>query len=355
MMTTESDTTTSNSAIIVQQSNLNRKIDNASAGIANIADILKRGVIYTDGFDPATNNILNTLLSSIPPSIVDNCKPSCSNNFKIQVSSQEMRFICSQVTELFNDLSSFRSQLVSIEDQIQIMKAEHKKVVEDLKTEFKRELDTVKEQHKKDICELKATCNNQRQYSQMNNVMFHNLIVSITGNTDFTQEVANVLNHLLPMLKVPLSVHNINVTHPMRSNRRGEPLIIVRFVNRHIKKDILSLRHVLERYQVGATEHLTQMNASILKQASHIVGRDNAWSEDCSIYARCGNRTVSIVCDEDLKKLRANYRRLHAPNLRPYRNNSMRSTNPRGYSNHSSYRRNIREQHMLYSQVASNH
>ena len=176
------------------------------------------------------------------------------------VSPVDIKLILSQVTELVEDLSSFRAEMASIKDDIVLFKQQQASELTKLKNDFNSELRKLQENQKKEIKQLKKITNANNQYPRLNNAVLHNFHVPSREewNVSYTERVAWQLNEYLPMLDVPLNKYNIDITHPLRNNTKGQPVVIIRLVNRHIRNNILDHAFVLERYGIFASEHLTR-------------------------------------------------------------------------------------------------
>ena len=157
------------------------------------------------------------------------------------------------------------------------------------------ELTAAKLQFNKEISQLKEQNNSLDQYLRSNNLFFRNFhIPENCEGARLAYYVANKLNYLMPYLDIPVSVHNINITHPMRTNAQGHTLIIVRFTNRHVRHNIYENRLHLQNYGITVTEHLTQYNVKLLHAAKNKVGQDNAWSYNGKIFALSNGKRVII-------------------------------------------------------------
>ena len=108
------------------------------------------------------------------------------------------------------------------------------------------------------------------------------------------------------MLKIPLNPYNIDITHPLRNNDKGQPVIILRLLNRHIRHEIYYYRKLLlVRYNITVSEHLTPENLILKRKAEAIVGSDNVWTYDCKMYALSRGKTINIRNEKSLSFLHA--------------------------------------------------
>ena len=116
--------------------------------------------------------------------------------------------------------------------------------------------------------------------------------------------VAFWLNKFLPMLSTLVTPHNIDITHPLKNNAKGQTVLILRFGNRHVRHDIFNNREFLLRHGITVSEHLTQDNLTLKRKAEAIVGEMNVWSFDCKIYALSQGRRISIWNEKSLSFLK---------------------------------------------------
>ena len=263
-----------------------------------------------------------TELTSTPVKII-----SSGSTAKSCLCKEDLNLILSQVTELVEDLRSFRTEISSINEGILLFKQQQAKEITDMKKEFDDKLDIIRTKHKKDFKQLKKITNANNQYPRLNNAILHNFFVPSREEWDvcYTDRVAWQINQYLPMLDIPVNKFNIEITHPLRNNAKGQPVVIVRFVNRHIRNDILDNKHILEKFGVYATEHLTRDNVQLLNQARRIVGSNNAWAFNGDLFALVNGKKYSIVEDDDLSILRDAHTKMLAEMKSTGRNRSSTS------------------------------
>ena len=238
--------------IAAKQIILSDKVDNATEGITTILSQLSN---VTHDLDDETKEAVGELVTTVcstSPSMKDiKVRNTPCGTSSLIISSDQVKLICQQVTELFNDLTSFRAELRSInndlenhivkqEENMQLMKAQHDEAMTQMKTKFENDLAKIRKDNEMEVRSLKAKCNDNYQYSCKNNLVFDNFLVpnwayeKDCNGFELAKYVAFYINEFIPMLQTPVSPHNIDITHPLRNNANGQPVIIVRFVNRHI-------------------------------------------------------------------------------------------------------------------------
>lgn len=172
--------------------------------------------------------------------------------------------------------------------------------------------------HAADTHKLTTINNDLDQHYRLHNAIFHNIRVppinydksgkqiSHPGdNAKFCQYIADQLNHYLPNLSIPVSMHNIDIAHPLRNNAKNQPVVIVRFVNRHLRNEILEKENksILKSFGIGVTEQLTPRNMELFNKTKDIVGGPNVWSRNGKIFARTDKGKVHVTLDTILNNL----------------------------------------------------
>ena len=121
---------------------LQTKIDKAADGISTIVSQLASA--SSDELDIEAKEAVGKLVTAVSTSSTLSSPNQLSTTSNLKLSSDQIKLICQQVTELVNDLASFRSELLSLSEQV----ADHiKKIQEDMKDmkkSFNEELDIIK-------------------------------------------------------------------------------------------------------------------------------------------------------------------------------------------------------------------
>ena len=98
-----------------------------------------------------------------------------------------------------------------------------------------------------------------------------------------------------------LTVGDIDTSHPLQARSGGnKPMVIIKFVRRDVRNDILQRRKLMKRYGVNATEQLTEENIILFKKVQDFAGTENTWTDQAVIFMRAGENTFRINCIEDL-------------------------------------------------------
>ena len=236
--------------IAAQQVVSAEKKENATEGISTILSQLSTTPNLQDDAKEAVDNLVKTVCTT-SPSIKSSLEVKNTSSSSPVISSEQVKLICQQVRELFNDLSSFRTELRSMDT---VLHNHIKKLEEDMismKAKHDEDMKAMKSKHETDIAKVKGKVNDNDQYPRKNNLIFGNVWLPDWAKQrdcngfELANYVAFNLNTFLPMLHTPVTPYNIDITHPLRNNRDGKSVIIVRFVNRHIRHDIYNNRESL--------------------------------------------------------------------------------------------------------------
>ena len=161
---------------------------------------------------------------------------------------------------------------------------------------------------------LQSQCevNNSRlnlldQYTRKNCLLLHAkklLISPKLKGINYSKKVVEFLNSNFPnnALSKKLSVYDIDTSHPLhRKNRinNGKHIVIIKFVRRDLRNEVLANRKLLKRAGVTVTEHLTDYNLNLLKKAQELAGFKNAWSDQGIVFMKVEENTFKITCEAD--------------------------------------------------------
>jgi hypothetical protein len=160
---------------------------------------------------------------------------------------------------------------------------------------------------------LSLACDDLEQYSRNSNLLIHGVLPISQGTTEdgLTDHVVDLLNKYLgtTIQGGDLSaVHRIGRSTPTASSTHPKPLpIIVQFVNRKSRNQVLSLRKNLKGKGFSITEQLTARKALLLKKAAEYVANNKvqaAWSHEGRVLVKSlTNRTIVIHSETELSKL----------------------------------------------------
>lgn len=109
--------------------------------------------------------------------------------------------------------------------------------------------------------------------------------------------------------KLPLHSNNIAACYTLpRKNAKAPPAIVVRFVNRKHKSDLLRQSRQLRGSGVYLNEHLTKKNADIARQA-RILRKEKkiqaTWTRNCKVMIKLNGtpEEAKVITIKDLEEL----------------------------------------------------
>ena len=291
-----------------KQVELQSKIDNATDGITNILSRLvssSSSELDTES-QQAVRDLITTVCPTSPPSL-----PSTSSS--LNLSSDDVKMICTQVTELFNDLASFKAELNSLDEEVRSFMSQTKKDMEDMKKSFEKDMALMQADFQKEIKQIRTKSEGNDQYPRKNNLLLDNFRLPYWARRKdcdgfaLACYVAHWLNKFLPMLSTPITPHNIDITHPLMNNSKGQTRLIIRFLNRHVRHNVFANREALLQHGISVSEHLTQENLALQRKAEAIVGESNVWSHDCKLFAFSQGKTISVWNEKSLSFLKPSF------------------------------------------------
>ena len=158
------------------------------------------------------------------------------------------------------------------------------------------------------INKLQLELNNIQQYIKVDNALLHKFILPPKGisSLQFSMCVAHQLNTFLPQLPVKVTWEHISTAHKLRTKNKKSNVIIVRFCNRNIKDMVLNAKHMLPK-PLAITEHLTEPNMTILKEAQKLFGYDYVRTDSCKIFIDLHGKPHKVASLAAVRKLYAEY------------------------------------------------
>lgn len=203
-----------------------------------------------------------------------------------------------------NKLSEIKADFLSKEHDLKVAQ---EKLEKDL-AEEKRENIKLREQAKetKELTQtlLRRQCESE-QYSRKNNIKIYGL--RETGRRETALETTHlVLEFLNEKLGVRVGWQDICISH-----RLGNPephrcrSVIVKFVRRLTKLEVLENRYRLKGSGIVISEDLTPVNNKLFWELRDSLGQNNVWTRDCQIFVntRGGPRNVNIANRREIEAL----------------------------------------------------
>ena len=198
----------------------------------------------------------------------------------------------SEVTKLRKDLS----QLEKIKKQLQGK-------VDKVKIEaYENDLDN----YDKVLVQFNSRLQHIEQYSRLNSALFHlrdlNDIPKIQSEKNMVQYACNKINEKVN-LNFVVTPGYIDTAHLLRRKDKNNksPILIVKFVNRWPKNEVLSSKDVFRADGVAVTEHLCEQRLELLKEAQRRLGRKNVYTDQCVIYVKSSKGERKIRNFDDIE------------------------------------------------------
>lgn len=203
-----------------------------------------------------------------------------------------------------DELDEIRRSLNSLSADIGEMAKQLTTLVE-LVEEVKLLRMAVKEKDKK-ISDLEKRVDDLEQYSRMDDLLISGLetkhqsyaraLTTAEGGGEdqaTPNEQGSLENQVLRFMEgqnMNLNAAMISACHTLpRRDGNTKPLIVMRFVNRKVKMDLLSQGRKLRGTNVYLNEHLTKKNADIARQA-RILKKQNklqaTWTRNCKVWIK---------------------------------------------------------------------
>ena len=184
-------------------------------------------------------------------------------------------------------MATRQKELDEIRKSLDFQSGEISKINKTLKllTELMVEIKELKQQNldkDKKIADLEKRLDDFEQYSRMNDLIVSGLktrpptyarAAALNLEEPTESDIASIERQVVSFLEgkgIPVEESDIEACHPLQSrqNNKDSPAIIIRFVNRKRKTEILKQGKKLKGTNVYLNEHLTKRNGQIARQDS---------------------------------------------------------------------------------------
>ncbi|KAJ8383514.1 hypothetical protein AAFF_G00220310 [Aldrovandia affinis] len=174
----------------------------------------------------------------------------------------------------------------------------------------------------KKIAFLEKRVDDLEQYTRMNDIIVTGLetkprtyaraAVRGTGEEPNEEDISTVENEMTAFLQskgTKVDSSNIEACHPIpRKNKGDKPVIIVRFVNRKHKVELLRQGRKLKGTQVYLNEHLTKRNADIARTARFLTKQkkiQSTWTSNCKVFIKLNGapEVAKVLLIRDIEEL----------------------------------------------------
>ena len=147
---------------------------------------------------------------------------------------------------------------------------------------------------------LQTKTNDNEQYSRKNHIRIFGLPEN-TPNTENSKQL--VRDFIKDRLKIPLTLPDIDGAHRVGIARNGKPRgMIVRFLKRADRMEVLRARKVLKGTGISVAEDLTKLNVQLLNRAKNHpkIEQSYSWNNKCWAVGKNGTRIkLTLHCNID--------------------------------------------------------
>lgn len=201
-------------------------------------------------------------------------------------------------TGVEEELEEIKASLGKVLEQTATI-AKQQKTIMDLMDEIKV-LKMQNEEKDKRMDALEQRLADLEQYSRINDLIITGLVIKprsyakavATGGepTELDQESAEqqVVN-FLNSKDININTRDIEACHPLPKRDKRPHAVIVRFVNRKQKMDVLKQGKKLKGTNVYINEHLTKKNSEVARQARILKKQKRiqaTWTSNCKIFIK---------------------------------------------------------------------
>lgn len=171
--------------------------------------------------------------------------------------------------------------------------------VKSLITEIK-ELKRIIQEKDKVIKNFEVRVEELEQYSKQDNVIINGLkIEKNKGDADIQNSVEDQVLETLASKDIMVNKNNISACHTIGKARNdGTQSIVLRFVKRKEKTNLLFCARKLKGTGIYINEHLTKTNSYMYKMARDLKKNgkiDSTWTRDCKIYIKNTRGQILLI------------------------------------------------------------
>lgn len=220
------------------------------------------------------------------------------------------RNIDMQLAQLQNSLNLVTNIATANKDELTKLKNDNVAMADEIKELKDNARDDNDEDLRKEVEDLRSKVNEMDQYLRVNNLEFVGLPAPIvdTGETE-ESVIVNACNSLAG-LSVVVRPEDIDISHPLPSNRRdGKPVHIAKFVSRKTKFAILAAKRSDANRQfkfrdqdVYINEHLNKQNRGLFAAANEkkrALGYKFLWTKGGVVNMRKTDTSDVIVINQE--------------------------------------------------------
>ncbi|XP_072768860.1 uncharacterized protein [Nerophis lumbriciformis] len=209
--------------------------------------------------------------------------------------------------QMENDIEEIRKSLNFMSGDLASVSQQLSKLTE-LVDEVRKLKETIR-QKDKTITDLERRVENLEQYTRMEDVIITGLNirprsyaraatagrnVGEDAETDDLQTLEDQVLHFLKGKDIHVDANNISACHTLPRRDRAKPAVLVRFVNRRHKTELLRQGRKLKGSAVYINEHPTKKISDIAREA-RILRKNNkigaTWTRNCKVFIQLNGST----------------------------------------------------------------
>ena len=115
--------------------------------------------------------------------------------------------------------------------------------------------------------------------------------------SDFLDSVIGKINQ---QLKLNCNDSCIDITNPQQKSKNGQTPIIIKFLKRSDRYIFYQKKRLLANSGLSTTESPTKRRLDLLDEARSLLGQENLWTFNGSIFANINSKREKIYFQEDL-------------------------------------------------------
>ena len=172
----------------------------------------------------------------------------------------------------------------------------------------------ISEAHKK----LDSSLDDLNQYGRRNCLVLHGL----SANTDLPNSQSNykefldkIIKKINDNLSLNLSSNNIDIAHPLPVTKNGKTPVIIKFLRRSDRNLVYQNKRHFSKSGLAITESLTKKRLQLLKEAGSLLGQENVWTSNGTIFCNINAKREVIKTQDDLYSLVKNTYSNSAPSI----------------------------------------
>ena len=210
------------------------------------------------------------------------------NNSNNSWEESKKRKLDETLTEMQMNMQKFEFDLFELKDKYDesVKRTESlEETVESLKEKLKLE------EYKNSI--LMARNNDLEQYSRRNNIRVFGIVDSERETADKSEKLVTDL--LKKKLSIDIAPSKIQIAHRAgKFTSGGNRSIIMQFVNRKEKQNIMKVRKNLKGTGISIAEDLTPLNVRRLSDLKKLDAVESAWSSQGKLFAKKSGRPEMV-------------------------------------------------------------